>query len=225
MPLRLGIRKSSGKRGPMKARALAVCFLGVLFAVTVSGFAQQYTLTPPTGNALGFGAGGTRGDIVTMTGNYSLTSIGIDALILNGAQETFSAYVYNVVNGSGQNPLAVGAPVMFTGNGQEQFFTLPISFTLQAGTEYDIGIDFHSFNDPNLEVNFYFFDSSSNAPFSDGPFTVLDGEESHCGPCNVFAPNLQVNNSGGGTTPEPTSFLLLGSGLGLFGLIRRKINL
>ena len=203
-----------------------VSFLTValLFLACVMVSAETLTLTPPTGHTLGAGAGGTRGDIITMTGNFTLTSIGIDALIADGAQMTFSAYVYDVVNGSGGNPLALGQPMLLTGNGTEQFYDLPISFTLLAGQSYDIGIDFHSFNDPNLQVNYYFFDSGSNSPFSVGPVTVTDGEESHCGPCNVFSPNLRIIGSEGGQVPEPGMLLMFGTGiLGVVGTVRRKL--
>jgi hypothetical protein len=206
----------------MVKRASILTFL-LLCVFSAATFAVPLVLTPPTSSFLGFGAGGTRGDIITMTGNLTLTSIGIDAWIANGAQLTFNAYVYDDVGGVGINPLAIGSNVVFTGTGTEQFFDLPISFTLQNGVSYDIGIAFNSFNDPNLQINYYNFAAGSNPPFSVGPVTVTDGEESHCGPCNFLTPNLELNGSSS-TTPEPGTLILLGTGaLGLFGSIRRKL--
>jgi hypothetical protein len=190
--------------------------------LSAGAFADTLTLTPPTGGFITSGAGGTRGDIITMTGDFTLTSIGIQALIANGMQLTFNAYVYDDQSGSGVHQLAIGAPVPFTGDGIETWFDLPISFTLMAGTSYDIGISFNSFNDPNLQIHYYSFSSGGNAPFVVGPVTVLDGEESHCGSCNVLTPNLRLNGTTAGV-PEPGTLVLLGMGIiGLAGAFRRK---
>ena len=167
----------------------------------------------------------TRGDIITMTGDYALTSIGIDARIASGAQFTFHAYVYDDESGSGVNQLALGASGVVTGDGTEQWFDLPVSFTLQSGQSYDIGIGFNVSDDPDLQVNYFDFRADNNSPFSVGPVTVLDGEEGYCGPCNYWTPNLRLDGAGGGVSgvPEPGSLILLGAGaLVLFGAIRRK---
>ena len=199
-------------------KRIAILCVALAFVLSAAAFADTLFLTPPTGNVLGYGGGGTRGDYVTMTGDFTLSSIGIQGEIDKGATETFNAYVYN---GDGTVQLAVGANMVFTGDGTEQFYNLPIAYNLLNGQSYDIGIDFHSFNDPHWQVHYYFFDAGSNPPFNVGPFEVTDGEESHCGACNVFAPNLEVQ---GTSIPEPGTFLMLGSGiLGLAGMLRSKL--
>lgn len=183
-------------------------------------FGATITLTPPTGSVLGYGAGSTRGDIISMSSDLALTSIGIQAAIDAGFSETFSAYVYD---GTGTTQLAVGANTGFIGDGTEQFYTLPIAYTLLAGHSYDIGIDFHSFNDPHLQVRYYFFDGPGDPPFVVGPVTVIDGEESHDGPGNIFTPNLQLNATA--AVPEPGTMTLVATGVfGLVGALRRRLQ-
>jgi PEP-CTERM motif len=200
------------------------CALSLLcVAASAPMFAAPIVLTPPTGSFAGFGAGGTRGDIVSTSASLALTSIGIEAQINTGATLTFTAYVWSSDGFSGITPLATGTPTLVTGNGNMMFYDMPISYTLSTGQFYDIGVDFGSFNDANLQIHYYFFDANTNSPFTVSPVTVYDGEESHCGPCNSLTPNLELNGSSG-TTPEPGTLVLLGTGaFGLLGSIRRKL--
>jgi hypothetical protein len=203
-------------------RRVIQCATAVLCMSAAPAFAATITLTPPTGSVLGYGSGGTRGDIVTMTGDFALTSIGIQAQIDPGAALTFNAYVYD---GTGTTQLAAGPDTGFIGTGIEQFYDLAISYTLLAGHSYDIGIDFHGFNSPNLQVRYYSFDIG-DPPFSVAPVTVTDGEESHCGACNFFTPNLRLNGTPQAAVPEPGTLTLIASGaIGLAGAFRRRFKI
>ncbi len=209
----------TSKRDLCKLFALTTLCLALCAPV----FAAPIILTPPTSSFTGYGAGGTRGDIVTTSSSLALTSIGIEAQINPGATLNFTAYVWSSDGFSGISPLATGATTVVTGNGTLMFYDLPISYTLATGQYYDIGVDFGSFNDPNLQIHYYDFAAGSNAPFTVSSVTVYDGEESHCGPCNFLTPNLELNGSSS-TTPEPGTLVLLGTGaFGLLGSIRRKL--
>ena len=182
-----------------------------------AAFASSITLTPP-GRDLGLiqgGSGGTRGDIVEVSAPYVLTSIGIEARIDLGASLTFSAYVWDAVGYVGVAPLAVGAPVVITGDGTLKFYDLAIAFTLLPGQQYDIGIDLGEWSSPFLALHYYEFDYRSASPFTVVPVTVFDGEESHNGEGNYYAPHLRLNGSS--AVPEPASTVLL-LGIGLAGL-------
>jgi hypothetical protein len=199
----------------MSKRVLALCAVLTLAVGMPAAWAGPLYLTPPTGDYVARGAGGTRGDIVTTSANFALTSIGIEAQIDLNVSLTFNAYVWDSTGRTGGSALATGAPILLTGNGSMQFYDLPIAFTLLPGNEYDIGVDFNSFNNPALSVHYYFF-AYPDSPFTVSPITVIDGEESHCGPCNVLTPNLRLNGSNN-TVPDPGSSLLL-MGMGLAGL-------
>ncbi len=201
-----------------------LCLFSLLcLAVCSPAFATSVTLTPPTGSYVGLGAGGTRGDIITTSSSFAITSIGIEAEINSGDSLTFTAYVWSSDGSNGIAPLMTGTPTVVTGDGTLKFYDLPISYTLGAGPYFDIGVDFGSFNSPSLQINYYFFQAGSNAPFTVDSITVYDGEESHGGPSNSLTPNLRLNGSGG-TTPEPGTLVLLGTGaFGLLGSIRRKL--
>lgn len=201
-------------------RIAILCFALACLLSTAAFADTLYTLTPPSQYDLGYGAGAgqTRGDIVQMTGGYNVTSIGIDGILAQNYTTNFTAYVYSSDGVNGLTQLAANT-ISVTGTGSAEFITIPLTYTLQSNTYYDIGVGWTNFNDPNWQVHYYDF-GTGDPSFNVGPFTVLDGEESHCGTCNGYAPNLQLD----ATVPEPGTFLMLGTGvLGLAGALRRKL--
>jgi hypothetical protein len=152
-----------------------------------------------------------------------VTSIGIELAILNLGTVTLNPYIYSALDGIGQVPLAIGTPSTFTGsyNVQYWFYDLPVSYTLVSGQTYDIGVDFNSFNNPDLDFWSYQF-NSTNPPFTIGSIIVTDGEELRCGPCNTLMPHLRL--TGNIVVPEQPSLSFVAGGLIVAaGRLRRKL--
>lgn len=159
------------------------------------------TLTPPNPrefNGTPAPDGGVvleRGAFVTALETFSIRSLGIEA-DLTTSSLTLVATVY-AATGLRRGAVLATSSATFTDVGTA-FYDVPIDFTFNAGTDYDIAINFVP--SAQLLVRFFNFDP---ARFGDPPFDVnglirvRDGEAAG-GASNFVLPHLRLD---GGMTP------------------------
>jgi hypothetical protein len=205
----------------MKLRTASVCLLTTCF-FALSAFAQNdlYNDGPTNGNvdAWAITGGFAISDSFTLAGNSTVKGLNFAAWIFPG-------------------DLMESAQVSFTSNefGGTTYFDQQVNFS-QSGCSspnqygYDVCNELGSFSEVALNAGTYWL-TLQNAVVNDGDPVYWDENGGPSSASNNSVGTLQGESftvlgsagSGTGTTPEPESILLFGSGVfGIGALLRRK---
>ena len=167
-----------------------------MLALTTGGPSSCLALTPP--NPVEFGGtpapdGGVvtpRGAFVTALNNFTITAVGVEG-DLTVPSLTLVANIY-AASGLTRGTLLATASRTLTDAGVG-FYDVPINFTFNAGTDYDISLSFAPAAD--LLVRFFEFDpvNFASPPFDiGGVVRVRDGEADNGVSANFVLPHLRL---------------------------------
>jgi hypothetical protein len=179
------------------------------YFVDGSNFFNQVMANPFT-----LSSGATVGDAVLALGNFAGGNSPVNVYIESDAGGLPGSIIAQLTQQGTILPFGNGA-----GGGLVTFTCSGVGCTLGAGNYWLVALE----ADPNTEQvwDFAYQDQANNIAFnqtgsSTGPWNPFFGTE------DAF----RIDAASGGTTPEPGTMVLLGTGLlGALGVMRRKMNL
>jgi hypothetical protein len=173
---------------------------------------------------------GDRNTAFQMLQTVNMSTAGIHLQHLVPGAFTLNAYLYTMTSPTSSRTLVASNSVTFSSSTLD-WFNVPVAYTLVNGGIYDLGFTASDgFGFGKYDVEFFQGFDGPPSPNAANQVSIIDGGYSGSqapsadpGFSNFWTPHLAINENVE-STPEPASFILIGSGLIAIAAVRGRRN-